>query len=58
MSAHENLCPNCMTYRKVARDFSQLNERLSEQCAKQAEELRELRKRLAAVRRALAELPP
>jgi hypothetical protein len=48
---HENLCPNCQALRKIARDYSGFNSILKEQCANQARELDDLRRRFTVLKK-------
>ena len=55
MTFHKPDCPKCEAHRKIAYDYKTFNDTLKEQCAKQAEDLKELRRRLSAIRKALAD---
>jgi hypothetical protein len=48
-------CPKCHAHRKIAHDYKTFNDTLKEQCAKQAADLKELRRRLSVIRKALVD---
>ena len=55
MTFHKPDCPKCEAHRKIAHDYKTFNDTLKEQCAKQAADLKELRRRLSVIRTALQE---
>ena len=55
MTFHKPDCPKCAAHRKIAEDYKAFNDTLKEQCARQAADLKELRRRLSAIRTAVQE---